>query len=198
MLFKTDTILGIIDGSITVTFRGWTRPQARAGGRYRVQDRGFIVVDDVRIEPVAKIAPADARRAGFADRDDLLRFLGRRASAYRVAFHYDGTHDPRARLSHDVDLSPSGFEQLSKRLRALDERSAAGPWTRRALELIEKRPGVVSTELATRFGMERFAFKANVRKLKALGLTHSLEVGYELSPRGGAFVRSLRAMHQRR
>ena len=36
--------------------------------------------------------------------------------------------------------------------------------------------------------MDRPAFKLNVRKLKALGLTESLEVGYRLSPRGAAFL----------
>jgi hypothetical protein len=30
----------------------------------------------------------------------------------------------------------------------------------------------------------------NVRKLKALGLTISLEVGYRLSPRGQAYLRA--------
>ena len=34
--------------------------------------------------------------------------------------------------------------------------------------------------------MERAPFKLNVRKLKALGLTESLEKGYRLSPRGEA------------
>jgi hypothetical protein len=36
--------------------------------------------------------------------------------------------------------------------------------------------------------MERLPFKANVRKLKALGLTESLDVGYRLSPRGEALL----------
>jgi len=36
--------------------------------------------------------------------------------------------------------------------------------------------------------MARLPFKANVRKLKALGLTESLEVGYRLSPRGEALL----------
>lgn len=48
----------------------------------------------------------------------------------------------------------------------------------------------MSTELARELGTERFAFKANVRKLKRIGLTHSLEVGYRLSPRGRAYVRA--------
>ena len=42
--------------------------------------------------------------------------------------------------------------------------------------------------LAEQLGMDRPAFKLNVRKLKALGLTESLEVGYRLSPRGAAFL----------
>jgi hypothetical protein len=33
-------------------------------------------------------------------------------------------------------------------------------------------------------GLEKQPFKARVSKLKALGLTESLEVGYRLSPRG--------------
>jgi hypothetical protein len=38
-------------------------------------------------------------------------------------------------------------------------------------------------------GQEKLQFKVNVRKLKALGLTESLETGYRLSPRGVAFLR---------
>jgi hypothetical protein len=56
------------------------------------------------------------------------------------------------------------------------------------LELIDARPGVRAGDLADSFGMERLAFKADVRKLKALGLTESLEVGYRLSPRGAAYL----------
>ena len=39
--------------------------------------------------------------------------------------------------------------------------------------------------------MERADFKLNIRKLKALGLTISLEVGYRLSPRGVALLATL-------
>ena len=37
------------------------------------------------------------------------------------------------------------------------------------------------------------AFKLDVRKLKALGLTEGLEVGYQLSPRGVALLAAARA-----
>ena len=103
-----------------------------------------------------------------------------------------GTESRRAILSHDTALSAADVDALTKRLHSMDARSPAGPWAFEALALIGKRPGVVSTVLARQIGMERFAFKANVRKLKALGLTISLDVGYRLSPRGRALVRRLR------
>ena len=38
-------------------------------------------------------------------------------------------------------------------------------------------------------GRETAPFKLDVRKLKALGLTRSFAVGYEVSPRGLAYLR---------
>ena len=55
--------------------------------------------------------------------------------------------------------------------------------------LIAAYPGIVSTRLAQRMKMERQEFKINVRKLKELGLTESLEIGYRLSPLGEAFMK---------
>jgi predicted Zn-dependent protease len=59
---------------------------------------------------------------------------------------------------------------------------------RKTLDVIAKRPAVVSTQLANSIGMGRTAFNADVRKLKALGLTISFDVGYELSPRGQVYL----------
>ena len=42
------------------------------------------------------------------------------------------------------------------------------------------------------FGQEKMPFKVNVRKLKRLGLTESLDVGYRLSPRGAVVLSALR------
>ena len=39
--------------------------------------------------------------------------------------------------------------------------------------------------------LDKVKFKNNVRRLKALGLTESLEVGYRLSPRGAALLAAL-------
>jgi hypothetical protein len=46
-------------------------------------------------------------------------------------------------------------------------------------------------DLAAAAGREQPAFKTDVRKLKELGLTESLEVGYRLSPRGRALLERL-------
>jgi len=52
------------------------------------------------------------------------------------------------------------------------------------LALIQQHPETKAAELAEHTGRELLAFKRDVRKLKELGLTESLERGYRLSPRG--------------
>ncbi len=56
------------------------------------------------------------------------------------------------------------------------------------LELIRARPATRAPDLAASLGRETKAFKTDVRKLKTLGLTESLVVGYRLSPRGETFL----------
>ena len=62
----------------------------------------------------------------------------------------------------------------------------------RALDAIAARPGVRAADLAQAFGRETQPFKLDVRKLKNLGLTISLQTGYRLSPRGEAYLRHRR------
>ena len=78
------------------------------------------------------------------------------------------------------------------RLAATDRRSAS-PWTGRVLALIATHPGRRAGDLAPTMGWELPKFKANVRKLKALGLTASLEVGYRLTELGERAVTALRS-----
>ena len=73
----------------------------------------------------------------------------------------------------------------------LDAGRRSGPWTRQILEWIRDHPGVISTELAELLGRPVAPMKADIRRLKALGLTESLRVGYRLSPRGLAYLESL-------
>ena len=70
----------------------------------------------------------------------------------------------------------------------MDGKSTNGPWTTETLQLIADNPGTRAADLAPELHQERLPFKANVRKLKELGLTISLERGYRLSPRGTAYL----------
>jgi hypothetical protein len=112
---------------------------------------------------------------------------------YRVAFRYAAERDPRLVLGEHVELSGEEVSKLRSRLDRLDAASPHGAWTRETLALIASQPAVVSTKLAQQLGRERMPFKADVRKLKAMGLTISLEVGYRLSPRGEALLRRMQA-----
>ena len=184
MLFEQRLWTGLADGSVTVTFRRWRRPRARPGGRHRTP-AGVLAVDAVTEVDPAAITEADARRAGFASLAALLRQLDRHGDGpvYRVDFHHADA-DPREALRQADDLSEEELAGLRARLERLDRAARDGPWTVVTLELIGDRPGVRAADLAVAAGRERLPFKADVRKLKELGLTESLEVGYQLSPRG--------------
>ena len=84
---------------------------------------------------------------------------------------------------------------LAAAVARLDAGKRTGPWTRRILEWIRDNPGTVSTVLAAELGRELQPMKTDIRKLKALGLTESLRVGYRLSPRGAAYLGSLDEGH---
>jgi hypothetical protein len=101
--------------------------------------------------------------------------------------------DPRVALRSSPATDAGEVEGLIGRLRRLDARRSSGPWTRRTLEIIAAHPEVRAGRLCQLAAQEREAFKLDVRKLKALGLTESLEVGYRISPRGAALLAALRA-----
>ena len=107
---------------------------------------------------------------------------------YRVEFHRVDEPDPRSVLAADADLSPADRAEIDRRLDRLDRASTHGPWTRAVLGAIADHPATRAADLAATFGRETAPFKLDVRKLKNLGLTESLEVGYRLSPRGAAYL----------
>lgn len=192
MLFSKSAWAGLADGSITVTFRTWAKPQAKAGGRYRVAGM-LLEATSVQQVEVGSLTEADAVAAGEGTLVTLLGRLGEpapTATVWRVDLRYVGIDD-RIERRTVAELTNDDIAALRTRLDRLD-RSAGKPWTRTTLQLIEKYPGVVSTALARHTGQERPAFKINVRKLKEMGLTESLDVGYRLSPRGEALLRAIR------
>lgn len=191
MLFRKAAWPGLADGSITVAFRHWKRPSVKAGGTLRTAV-GVLAIDTVAVVDVGSIDDATAQRAGFESATALVADLGpvpEDRELYRVEFRHVG-EDPRVALRNSAELTDDELADVLARLGRLD-RAASQPWTEATLRVIADHPGVVSTELAPLVGMERAPFKLNVRKLKTSGLTESLEVGYRISPRGEAVLRSL-------
>lgn len=188
MLLPKPIAQRVADGSVDLAFRRWATARVKAGSTF-ISPAGVIEIVSVKRVDPQRISARDATRAGF---DDVVKLRARLRGpddypTFRIGLRWQGA-DPRIALRADDTLSDDDLADLTTRLDRLDSRSTHGPWTREVLGLIGRRPAVVSTELAAELGRPRPDFKLDVRKLKALGLTHSLDVGYELSPRGRAYL----------
>ncbi|MEM8766263.1 MAG: ASCH domain-containing protein [Pseudomonadota bacterium] len=181
MLFTAKFKEEIRAGRITATYRSWKRPQAKVGGRYNLHPDGVIEVTGIRRIDPATIRDREARAAGFESADALRDFLGTTDDVYAVVFAYQGSG--RVRQPTTESAADAELDTLLGKLKAMDRRAKA-PWTAQVLETIAHRPGVRAGDLAPAFHWETQRFKAQVRKLKAHGLTISLETGYRLSERG--------------
>jgi hypothetical protein len=188
LLFEKRFWPSIADGSVTLTFRRWKRRQVVAGNRYRTP-AGIIEVTSVDVIEAAAITDADARRSGYPDAETLRADLRGTPDlpVYRIAFHAVREPDPRDVLANTARLSGADIAEIDRRLARLDRSSPHGPWTHQVLDVIAAHPEVRAPDLAASLGRETQPFKTDVRKLKNLGLTTSLRVGYRLSPRGAAY-----------
>ena len=186
MLFSADAWPGVRDGSITLTFRAWKRPQARTGGRSRTPV-GVLAIDDIRRVPVEEITREEARMAGYTSLSGLRARLEPAREVYRIAFHLAGP-DPRIALRNSARMDDTDMAEVDRRLMRFDRASRRGPWTRTTLELIAAHPATRAADLAPMLKRDTASFKADVRKLKELGLTESLATGYRLSKRGQAYL----------
>ncbi|WEJ34903.1 hypothetical protein [Devosia sp. SD17-2] len=189
MLITAEDLEAIVSGQVDTAFRRWEKPTVKAGGTL-VTSAGILAIDAVDVVGIKTVDPEDLARAGFAGRDELNAMLGKReGTLYRIRLHYLG-EDPRVGLRESDALSDAEFDEISQTLARMD---GGNPWTRRALDLIQEGPGVPANELAETLGMEKVKFKNSVRRLKALGLTESLVIGYDLSPRGRAWLTRARS-----
>jgi hypothetical protein len=191
VLFKTRFHAGIRSGEITRTVRIWQRPHAKIGGRYAL-GAGAVVVDRMHEIRLEDITPALARSCGFSSVVDALKLAkhGAGERVFVIDFHYDGKTSARPKPTTGV-VTATELAELARRLDALDRRARNGAWTRTTLGAIGARPGVPAARLARSLGRPRDDFKRDVRKLKNLGLTFSLEIGYRLTPKGKALLARL-------
>ncbi len=187
-------------GTVTTQYRRWDEPRVKVGST-QVTSSGLVRFTRVtRVNDLSKISDRAARAAGMKNGDALRKALAPKPNrkpserggrgghtVYRVNLEWAG-EDPRLALREALP-TPEELADIAARLDRLDRRDS-GPWTRDILEWIRDNPRVVSKELAALRGVELLPMKVDIRKLKALGLTISHDVGYELSPRGAAYLES--------
>lgn len=182
---------GVVAGELDLAFRRWTRRMHVPGGTQRTSV-GVIRFDEVDMVDPDAITEDDARRSGM-DLAGLREVLDRKpGDVYRIRMSWAGA-DERVTLREKSRLTPRQRDAIVEQLAGMDVRSRKGPWTRQHLELIDARPGELAETIAASIGREKLPFKADIRRLKELGLTESLRPGYRLSPRGRAVLRHLRA-----
>ena len=201
MMLPMAVAAGVRDGTVRYAFRLWERPRVKVGST-QLTSAGIVAFDAVdEVVDLAVLTDQDAHAAGMPDAAELRRRLtpgqvqrgprgGRGGDrAFRVTLRFVG-EDPRLALREEVP-DPSELAELTAAMERLDRGRRSGPWTTEILTWIRDHPGVVSTELAALLGRELVPMKADIRRLKALGLTISLRVGYRLSPRGEVYLASL-------
>ena len=175
MLFRPADLEGIAAGRITLAFRRWERPRVLVGSKLRTK---IGVLEVTAVDKVTRVSNRDAKAAGYASGQAVLdAFPKRTGDFYRIALHVAGP-DPRLALR---ELPPDDA--------VLAKLERMGEWTYEYLQAIADNPGKRAPDLAEAFGRETAPFKRDVRKLKELGLTISLEIGYRLSPRGEAVLK---------
>ena len=185
MLFRREVLERIKANEVRLAFRRWRKPTVQAGGQLRTAV-GVLQIESVDKVSESAISPREAALAGFDSLTDLLAELNRRPEGeiYRVALSWLGD-DPRKTLRQSVPMTE---EELAIAARELAKVDRGAGWAVEILKAIARQPGTRAIELAEQFQMEKLPFKQRVRRLKELGLTGSLEVGYRLSARGMAVL----------
>jgi hypothetical protein len=90
--FSADLRERVADGTITVSYRLWSRPKVKAGGCYR-SGSVTIEVDEIELMPCSSITDDDLARTGEPDRETLRARAAHAGPVhddtllYRVEFH---------------------------------------------------------------------------------------------------------------
>ena len=92
MHFARPTDDAVVAGRVDLTFRLWSRPQVKVGGRYRVA-AATIEVDEMELVPFGAVTEAEAKRSGYEDREALRAITAHAGPVhddtlvYRIEFH---------------------------------------------------------------------------------------------------------------
>jgi hypothetical protein len=90
--FSRELRAGVADGTITVSYRLWARPQVRVGGVYRTAGVA-IEIDDMDLVPFSSVTDDDLAQTGEPDRERLRHRTAHAGPVdddtlvYRIEFH---------------------------------------------------------------------------------------------------------------
>jgi hypothetical protein len=188
MLFKRPIIQLIRAGKVKIAFRKWVRPTVKSGGSL-LTPAGLLRIQSVEKIAYSTISKSNIMKAGYSNRYEFDQALPlkRPGDIYRIRFIRE--EDPRLGLRDNVHFSEEEVRTLEAKLNRLDSASPYGPWTRKALQLLSRRPNELAKVYAAALNVDKDWFKLNVRKLKNLGLTIGYPQGYDISPRGEELLR---------
>ena len=188
MLIKSEILKAVKSRHVDLVFRKWKAPRVKKGTLLKTH-LGQMEVIEIKRYTIGKITTEDAKRSGYKDRNQLIENLNKvkEGEVYRICIRFHSP-DPRIKLRQQIKLSAEAADKLQRKLKRLDDLSSVGQWTSRTMKAIRDNPGLRAADLANKLNYEKDWLKPNIRKLKNLGLTISLEVGYELSPLGKAWL----------
>lgn len=92
MQFSPELRDRVADGSITVSYRLWSRPKVKLGGVYR-SGSAIIEIDEMELLPFSSITDEDLARTGEPDLETLRRRAAHAGPIhedtllYRIEFH---------------------------------------------------------------------------------------------------------------
>ena len=190
MLIKLSQLEAIKFGKVSLIFRRWKKCRVNRGSIIK-SPIGQLEIRDIEIIRFEDIPSRDALSAGYPGLSELKESLMARPDGdiYRIEIYYHSP-DPRIELRNKVDISEAEYGQLLSKLARLDRR---GMWVQSVLTVIQEHPRLRAIELAEKLGKPKDWLKINIRKLKNLGLTISLDTGYILSPRGEKVLNRIRS-----
>src|SRR5262245_16897153 len=113
LLFQSRFHQGLVDGSVTLTFRQWPTARVKPGNRYRVHPIGVVIVDGVEQVRLGDVTNKDAVKAGFSDREALIDYIMPVAKGkldddfrmWRIELHHGGDGD-FVPLATESNLTP--------------------------------------------------------------------------------------------
>ena len=153
-------------------------------GATQLTQAGLLKITDIQEVDANKLTSKELR-----DSDQTITGIHKLASGdgflFEIRVQFAGA-DPRISLRNKALENIDDYHNLKIKLDKYDK-SKNGPWTH-ILDEINQHPGKKAQTLANNLSLEKLWLKTQIRKLKALGLTISLDVGYKLSPRGFSYL----------